>query len=124
MKLYSLIPTTLCALCALAACAGDGADSGVVDATAGDTGASADTQLVGVQDAGADTLVDAGDVTNDTTAAADTSQLALCPPAGPFGTDVDDVLADLTLTDCDGNPYPIHALCGRPAAVLTTYAGW
>jgi hypothetical protein len=47
-----------------------------------------------------------------------------CPPEGPFGTTVNTVMQDLTLTDCDGDPYALHALCTQDAALLVMYADW
>ncbi len=49
---------------------------------------------------------------------------ASCPPTGPFGQEEGDTLADLTLTDCDGNPYTVHGLCAKKASYMFTYAGW
>ncbi len=46
-----------------------------------------------------------------------------CPPTGPTGTNVGDLLADTTLTACDGTPVSLHSFCGRPL-YINTFAGW
>ncbi|TNF35692.1 MAG: redoxin domain-containing protein [Deltaproteobacteria bacterium] len=104
-----------------AASGGDGADASADTATAQadvaeDTSAQIDTEMA----------VDVDDATpiDDTMVSVDTAVSTHCPPSGPFGTGVGDVLADLTLYDCDGSPHRIADLCGRPASILTTFAGW
>ena len=47
-----------------------------------------------------------------------------CPPPGPYGTGIGDTVADLTLTDCDGNEYSLHELCAKKASYIYLYAGW
>ena len=47
-----------------------------------------------------------------------------CPPAGPFGKAVGDVVPDVTLSDCDGNPVHLHDLCASDAAFIFSYSGW
>ncbi len=48
----------------------------------------------------------------------------LCPPPGPHGNAIGDTLANITLSDCDGNSHDLHDLCEAPAAWLFLYAGW
>lgn len=47
-----------------------------------------------------------------------------CPPGGPFGTAIGDTLADVTVYDCDGNPWQLSNLCGNDASLVVTWAGW
>ena len=49
---------------------------------------------------------------------------ALCPPAGPYGTDPGTIAMDVTLSDCDGNTKSIHDMCGANAAHINLLAGW
>lgn len=49
---------------------------------------------------------------------------ATCPPPGPYGTAVNDVAADFTLMDCDGEPRTLHELCDRQAVWLFEFADW
>ena len=57
--------------------------------------------------------VDAGVVMND-----------VCPATGPFGSREGDILANVTLPDCDGNRHALHELCERQASWIYTFAGW
>ena len=47
-----------------------------------------------------------------------------CPPTGPFGVTVGDVVADLALLDCDKNPVTLHSLCGNAVTWVYSYAEW
>jgi len=107
----------------------DEADTAFQDTVSGDgvtDTAMTDDTSVADDTAGAGDTIAADDTAAppDTSEAADTNGRASCPPSGPFGTEVGDVLADLTLYDCDGNPHAIAELCGRPASLLTAFAGW
>lgn len=48
----------------------------------------------------------------------------VCPPPGPFGTEVDDFMEDLSFTDTLGTAVTLHGLCGEPATLLYNYYGW
>jgi len=49
----------------------------------------------------------------------------VCPPTGPFGTEVGDVAPDVTLLDCDGNEVSLHAsLCDGSVGWAFVYAEW
>ncbi len=48
----------------------------------------------------------------------------LCPPPGPYGTDLGDTVADLAFTDADGAPVSLHGLCGERLSLLYHYYGW
>jgi len=52
------------------------------------------------------------------------SQDASCPALGPFGTQIGDVAADVTLLDCDGNEHRLHNLCEKSAGWVLEYADW
>ncbi|MEZ4231145.1 MAG: redoxin domain-containing protein [Polyangiaceae bacterium] len=47
-----------------------------------------------------------------------------CPPGGPYGDAVGDVVPDVTLYDCDGNATSLHDLCEAPVSVVYTFAAW
>jgi len=47
-----------------------------------------------------------------------------CPPEGPYGTQVGDKAADVTLLDCEGEPHTLHDLCPFNAGWIFAYAGW
>jgi hypothetical protein len=46
-----------------------------------------------------------------------------CPPMGPFGTEKGDILTNVTLHDCDGNPRNLHELCGAKVGYINLLAG-
>ena len=48
---------------------------------------------------------------------------SLCP-SEPTGTNTGEILADWTLTDCDGVEHNFHALCDLTAVHIFTLAGW
>ena len=49
---------------------------------------------------------------------------SVCPPSGPFGTSVGDVLDDWSLEDCDGVTHSFHDLCELRAVHIFSFAGW
>lgn len=49
---------------------------------------------------------------------------SICPPAGPYGTQVGQIAPDVTLYDCDGNAVTLHSLCDTKAAAVYTFAIW
>ncbi len=49
---------------------------------------------------------------------------ATCPPKGPFGSNIGDILPDVTLTDCDGGIHHIHDLCDYNVSWFFSFAGW
>lgn len=96
-------------------------DAAASDADFGDTMAPDDSATLGDAVTPSDTGAGADTQATDTP---DTTVGSSCPPSGPYGTAVGDALADLTLLDCDGNPHHIADLCGRPASLMTAFAGW
>jgi len=64
---------------------------------------------VGFDDA-AEMVADAGD--------------GICPPRGPFGVQMGQLLPDPPMVDCDGNPFSLHSFCERKAAWQFHLAGW
>jgi hypothetical protein len=48
----------------------------------------------------------------------------LCPPMGSTGLAVGNVIPDVQLRDCDGNPVSLHSMCERRASHLFVLAGW
>jgi peroxiredoxin len=53
-------------------------------------------------------------------AAADASTLC----SAGTGTGVGDIANDVTLMDCAGGTHRLHDLCGTPATLVFSYAGW
>jgi len=98
----------LCALLSLAACDESTPPAGAADAGPPDLGGT--DAGVGGTDAGTDAGAPPGGPT--------------CPPAGPYGTAVNDLAADFTLMDCDGAPHTLHELCDRQAVWLFEFADW
>ena len=49
---------------------------------------------------------------------------SLCPPSGPYGTNVADTLGDWSLMDCDGVEHVFHDLCELRAVHIFAFAGW
>lgn len=49
---------------------------------------------------------------------------ATCPPTGPFGSDPNETITDVSFLDCDGNPVTLHDLCGQNAAIVVNFYGW
>ena len=47
-----------------------------------------------------------------------------CPPKGPYGTNVNSIMTDIELKDCDGKSYSLHDLCAFNAAWIFGYAEW
>jgi thiol-disulfide isomerase/thioredoxin len=107
----------------------DTATDAVAETTAPTDTADSPDQSTPQPDLGAP-VPDAGN-TADTTAPADADPDAIptdpdpvaCPPTGPTGTAIGDLLADTTLTACDGTPVSLHSFCGRPL-YINTFAGW
>lgn len=107
----------------------DGSDDAAGEADADDTGvmdagddAATDTGDDVMDDSGTDATADASpDATEDT---APDVPPSLCPPTGPFGTDVGDTVADVSLMDCDGGIHRVADLCEADAAWIFLYAGW
>jgi thiol-disulfide isomerase/thioredoxin len=50
--------------------------------------------------------------------------MGACPPAGPFGTATGEVVPEVTLLDCEGNPHSLHELCAHHAAWVFEYTDW
>lgn len=48
----------------------------------------------------------------------------LCPPHGPFGTEVGDTLPDVDLVDCEGKAFQLHDLCPRRVGYVFELSGW
>ena len=48
----------------------------------------------------------------------------VCPPPGPYGTNLGAVVPDVALPDCDGNMHTLHDLCAKKAAWLWEFAPW
>lgn len=91
-------------------------DSGVDSGPAIDAGVDSALPDAGADpDVGAEPDVGGGD---------DAATGALCPPSGPFGTNVGDVAADVTLFDCEGNEVQLHDLCEAEAGWLFEFADW
>ncbi|HRE89591.1 MAG TPA: redoxin family protein [Myxococcota bacterium] len=63
------------------------------------------------------------DSTSDVTLLDLSPETTACPPSGPTGTTLGQVLADTTLVACDGTPVSLHSFCGRPL-YINTFAGW
>ena len=101
-------------------------DSGAIDASdASDASCTptCDGSRCGDDGCGGMCSCEGGDVcTPELTCAA--PMTTSCPPTGPFGTEVGDVLADATAFDCDGNPVTLHSLCEREVSWVITYADW
>jgi hypothetical protein len=47
-----------------------------------------------------------------------------CPPEAPYGTHPGDMLTDVVVYDCDGNPVHLHSLCGANVGYFNLLAGW
>ncbi len=47
-----------------------------------------------------------------------------CPPAGPYGLDPGDILQDVELLTCDGQPVRLHDLCGADTGYIALFADW
>ena len=47
-----------------------------------------------------------------------------CPPGEPHGTLPADMLTNVTVYDCDDQPYELHALCGANVGFFNLLAGW
>jgi len=47
-----------------------------------------------------------------------------CPPEGPFGTQIGDLVFPYEYQDCDGNWHSLHDLCGAPASLFNLLAGY
>lgn len=47
-----------------------------------------------------------------------------CPPSGPFGSRVQDVLGNLTVYDCEGTPIELHSLCETDVVWIWELAEW
>ncbi len=103
-----------------------GTDAGATDATdAPDTSCppTCDGSRCGEDGCGGTCACEGDDVcTPELTCAA--PMTTSCPPTGPFGTEVGDVLANATAFDCDGNPVTLHSLCEREVSWVITYADW
>lgn len=54
----------------------------------------------------------------------DAPRVPVCPPRGPFGTDIGDRTVDATFFDCDGRPHTLHELCAREAVWIYELAEW
>ena len=82
------------------------------------------------QDMNADAAVpgeDVGDGEMDAMVEADTPpdmEGPTCPPEGPFGTEVGEVMPDVSLPDCDGQLHSVRELCSQDAAWLFVFAEW
>jgi hypothetical protein len=48
----------------------------------------------------------------------------LCPPPGPYGTNVGSTMADWSLTDCEGVAHSFHDLCALEAVHIFLFTGW
>lgn len=108
------------------------ASAPAVDDTAGETANTAEANDsadrgdsvesdTATPDTAPDTQTPAPDTEPDTqTPGSDT---AACPPVGPTGTAIGDVLADTTLTTCEGSAVSLYSFCGRPL-YINTFAGW
>ena len=50
--------------------------------------------------------------------------VSACPPTGPFGYEIGDMLTNIGYEDCDGNPVELHDLCGANAGLVFNFYGW
>lgn len=89
----------------------------------GDAAIDAPPFDAGAFDAGTDAGTDAA-LGVDAADTSDAAMGALCPPAGPFGTAVGDIAADVTLFDCEGNEVRLHELCEAQVSWLFEFADW
>lgn len=48
----------------------------------------------------------------------------VCPPTGPYSSEVGAIGRDVTLMDCDGNEHSLHELCESEAIWIFEYAEW
>ena len=89
-----------------------------------------------------DAIPDAGDVTDagrpaddaatptpdasarDASAPDASGEPVSCPPTGPFGTSTGEIVPDVTLLDCEGNPHSLHDLCTHEVAWVFEYTDW
>lgn len=102
------------------------ADAGAADPDAarggsdGAAGGGIDAGMAGADAGGADGT-DAGEP-----AGPDSGRTSpgTCPPTGPFGTATGEVVPDVTLLDCEGNPHSLHELCAHDAAWVFEYTDW
>jgi hypothetical protein len=94
-----------------------------IDALVGlDAGPGLDVAIANSPDAaavGTDAMIEL-----DAGPGVDAGMLGLCPPRGPFGVQQGDVLPSPALVDCEGQPFDLHALCGKTAAYQFHFAGW
>jgi hypothetical protein len=113
-----------------AACATVPDDNSNADtAGSGDTAAPADTNAT---DGGDDTpaikdvsnQADVEDIPISPREEVDVPEPSPCPPTGPFGTEMGDIMTDLSLYDCNMNKVSLHDLCGKPAALVNLFAAW
>ena len=81
-------------------------------ACSGDAATAPGDEMMMMADAGA----------GDTGAA--TFMASLCNQPGATGPNVGDQFPNVSLTDCDGNTYPLSELCGERASWMFVFAGW
>lgn len=60
----------------------------------------------------------------DSAATLDQAAPSVCPPPGPFGTAVGELMDDLSFTDTLGTTLTLHTLCGEPVILLYNYYAW
>jgi hypothetical protein len=80
----------------------------------------------GVAGAGGSSASDGGEGSAEGGASGDggTPVVEGCPPKGPFGTTVGNVLPNVTLPDCDGVMHSLYDQCEKTATWVFEFAGW
>ncbi|MCB9587231.1 MAG: redoxin family protein [Polyangiaceae bacterium] len=98
---------------------GSGAVGGTGAASQGGAG-----QGGSIGGAGGDVQGGSGGTGGDVQGGAGGTSALSCPPTGPYGSTVGDVVPDVTLYDCDGNAVSLHDLCDAPVSLVYTFAAW
>ena len=129
---WTALPALAALLLLVAACDGAGSGGSEADAMApgldtiepdGETAAPGEDTL----EPGEDTIepgADAIDPADDTREPPGDTHGVACPPPGPYGTELGDIVKDAVLVDCDGVEHTVHGLCDTKVTWIFSFSGW